>query len=160
MARLSRVDPGHGWAVVMALPIAASTLFSSMGQASFLHTDWPDATALVNFLRTATRSRPGNYLAEDDDVEAYYLRAEVPWQRWSSTYYFSYPGALTGAPSYRAAIGQHYFSLVILDSGDTAATDAQIITDMYQTGGYYILTHAGRFTIWAVRPAGEDHVRH
>jgi len=160
MARLSRVDPGHGWAVVMALPIAASTLFSSMGQASFLHTDWPDATALVNVLRTATRSHPGNYLAEDDDVEAYYLRAEVPWQRWSSTYYFSYPGALPGAPSYRAAIGQHYFSLVILHSGDTAATDAQIITDMYQTGGYYILTHAGRFTIWAVRPAGEDRVRH
>jgi hypothetical protein len=160
MARLSRVDPGHGWAMVMALPIAASTLFSSMGQASFLHTDWPDATALVNVLRTATHSHPGNYLAEDDDVEAYYLRAEVPWQRWSSTYYFRYPGALPGTPSYRAAIGQHYFSLVILDSGDTAATDAQIITDMYQTGGYYILTHAGRFTIWAVRPAGEDRVRH
>ncbi len=160
MARLSRVDPGHGWAIVMALPIAASTLFSSMGQASLLHTDWPDATALVNALRTATHSHPGNYLAEDDDVEAYYLRAEVPWQLWSSTYYFRYQGALPGAPSYRAAIGQHYFSLVILDSGDTAATDAQIITDMYQTGGYYILTHAGRFTIWAVRPAGEDRVRH
>jgi hypothetical protein len=160
MARLSRVDPGHGWAVVMALPIAASTLFSSMGQASFLHTDWPDATALVNVLRTASHSHPGNYLAEDDDVEAYYLRAEVPWQHWSGTYYFRYPGALPGAPSYREAIGQHYFSLVILDSGDTPATDAQIITDMYQTGGYYILTHAGRFTIWAVRPAGEDRVRH
>jgi len=160
MARLSRVDPGHGWAIVMALPIAASTLFSSMGQASFLHTDWPDATALVNVLRTATHSHPGNYLAEDDDVEAFYLRAEVPWQRWSSTYYFRLPGALPGAPSYRTAIGQHYFSLVILDSGDTAATDTQIITDMYQTGGYYILTHAGRFTIWALRPAGEDRVRH
>jgi 4-amino-4-deoxy-L-arabinose transferase-like glycosyltransferase len=160
MARLSRVDPGHGWAVVMALPIAASTLFSSMGQASMLHRDWPDATAVVNVLRTATASHPGNYLAEDDDVEAYYLRAKAPWPRWSSTYYFSYPGARPGAPSYRAAIGRHYFSLVMLDSGDTAATDAQIITDMYEAGGYYILTRAGRFTIWAVRPAGEDRVRH
>jgi Dolichyl-phosphate-mannose-protein mannosyltransferase len=160
MARLSRVDPGHGWAVVMALPIAASTLFSSMGQASMLHRDWPDTTAVVSVLRTATASHPGNYLAEDDDVEAYYLRTEVSWPRWSSTYYLSYPGARPGAPSYRAAIGRHYFSLVILDSGDTAATDAQIITDMYQAGGYYILTRAGRFTIWAMRPAGEDRVRH
>ena len=36
MARLSRVDPGCGWAAVMAMPIAASTLFGSMGQAASL----------------------------------------------------------------------------------------------------------------------------
>ena len=38
MARLSRVDHGYGWAPVMALPIAASTLFGSMGQATSLFT--------------------------------------------------------------------------------------------------------------------------
>ncbi len=46
MARLSRVDPGSGWAPVMALPIAASTLFGSMGQAAALYKVWPNATLL------------------------------------------------------------------------------------------------------------------
>ena len=100
MARLSRVDPGLGWAPVMAIPIAASTLFGSMGQAASLYKVWPNAADVISVLRSAIRAHPGHYLAEDYDVEAYYLRAEVPWQRWSNTYYFSYPGALPGASSY------------------------------------------------------------
>ena len=94
---------------------------------------------------------PGHYLAEDYDVEAYYLRAEVPWQRWSNTYYFSYPGGTTGRGLLRAAIGRHYFSLVILDFGDTAAADRQITAALRRAGGYYVLAHAGRYTIWASR---------
>ncbi len=151
MARLSRVDPGRGWAAVMALPIAASTLFGSLGQAAAMYKVWPNSATAIQELRSAIRTHPGHYLAEDYDVEAYYLRAEVPWPRWSSTYTFSYPGALTGAPSYAAAIKRQYFSLVILDFGDTAATDSQITADMRHTGGYYVLAHAGRFTIWASR---------
>jgi 4-amino-4-deoxy-L-arabinose transferase-like glycosyltransferase len=151
MARLSRVDPGRGWAAVMALPIAASTLFGSMGQAASLYRVWPNSADVVSVLRSAIHTHPGNYLAEDYDVEAYCLRAEVPWQRWSSTYYFSYPGALPGAPSYAAAINSHYFSLVILNFGDTAATDREITADMRQVGGYYVVARAGRFTIWASR---------
>jgi hypothetical protein len=151
MARLSRVDPGRGWAAVMALPIAASTAFGSMGQAASLYQVWPGSASVVTELRSAVHSHRGSYLAEDYDVEAYYLRADVPWQQWSSTYYFRYPGALPGAPSYEAAISSHHFSLVILDFGDTAATDIQIRADMRRAGGYYVLTRAGRFTIWASR---------
>jgi Dolichyl-phosphate-mannose-protein mannosyltransferase len=151
MARLSRVDPGRGWAAVLALPIAASTLFGSMGQEVSLYRVWPDSTSLVSVLRSAVRAHPGDYLAEDYDVEAYYLRAEVPWQRWSDTYFFSYPGALPGGPSYQAAIDHHFFSLVILDFGDTAATDRQIGADMHHAGGYYILARTGSYTIWAAR---------
>ena len=151
MARLSRVDPGHGWAAVMALPIAASTLFGSMGQAAFLYGTWPNSAGIINLIRSAVHSHPGNYLAEGYDVEAYYLRTIVPWQRWSSTYYFSYPGARTQAASYKAAINRHYFSLVILTFEDTPATDGEITTDMRHAGGYYLLAHAGRFTIWASR---------
>jgi hypothetical protein len=107
LARLSRVDPGRGWAAVMALPIAASTLFGSMGQAAALYQVWPNAAPAISILRSAVRAHPGNYLAEDYDVEAYYLRSEVGWQRWSSTYYFRYPGYAPGAPSYRAALADH-----------------------------------------------------
>jgi 4-amino-4-deoxy-L-arabinose transferase-like glycosyltransferase len=154
MARLSRVDPGRGWAAVMALPIAAATLFGSLGQAAALDQVWPNAAGAVSVLHSAIRSHPGHYLAEDYDVEAYYLRAEAPWQRWAGTYYFAYPGVSPGAPSYQAAIASHYFSLVILDFGDTAATDSQITADMRHAGGYYVLARTGRFTIWAWRHRG------
>ena len=162
MARLSRVDPGWGWAAVMALPIAASTLFSTMGQADAFYHVWANSAKAVSVLRSVIRTHPGRYLAEDYDVEAYYLRADVSWPRWSSTYYFSYPGAAPGAPSYRSALDSHYFSLVILDFGDTAAIDRQITTDMRHAGGYYVLARAGRFTIWASRvpEPGGNRVRH
>ena len=152
MARFSRVDPGRGWAAVLALPIAAATLFGSLGQAAALFKVWPDSTALISVLRPAVRAHPGPYLAEDYDVEAYYLRGEVPWPRWSDTYYFRYAGAAPGAPSYQAAISGHYFSLVILDFGDTSATDAVITAAMHHAGGYYVLARAGSYTIWASRP--------
>ena len=157
MARLSRVDPGYGWAAVMALPIAASTLFGSLGQAAGLYGVWPNAADAVRVLGSAVRSHPGHYLAEDYDVEAYYLRAQIPWQRWSNTYYFSYRGLPPGAPSYTAAIDRHYFALVILNFGDTKSTDLQVTADMRKAGGYYVLAHAGQFTVWA---SGGDHGSH
>jgi hypothetical protein len=102
-------------------------------------------------LRATIPAHPGHYLAEDYDVEAYYLAAEAPWPRWSSTYYFRYQGAAPGAASYHAAIDSHYFSLVILDFGDTAAVDTRITADMQQASGYYVLARTGRFTVWASR---------
>ena len=149
MARMSRVDPGRGWAAVMALPIAASTLFGSMGQAASLYRDWPNSAGIVSILRSTARAYPGNYLAEDYDVEAYYLRAEVPWERWSSTYYFRYRSIPAGTASYSAAIDRHYFSLIILDFGDTAATDRQITVDMSHAGGYHVLARIDGFVVWA-----------
>jgi hypothetical protein len=165
MARLSRVDHGYGWAPVMALPIAASTLFGSMGQATSLFVVWPNSAEAVTLLRAEMGLHPGRYLAEDYDVEAYYLRDTVPWQRWSSTYHFSYPGIRTGAASFAVAIDHHYFSLVILNFGDTAAVDRQLTADMRRTGGYYVLGHPGRFTIWASadkpsQPAGGASARY
>jgi hypothetical protein len=166
LARLSRVDPGRGWAAVMALPIAASTLFGSMGQAAALYATWPNSANVIRVLRSATHAHPGQYLAEDYDVEAYYLRSAVPWPRWSSTYYFHYQGVQPGPDSYRAAIARHYFSLVILTYGDTATTDRAITEDIRHAGGYYVLTHAGHFTIWAAQPAaasgppGKSHGSH
>jgi hypothetical protein len=163
MARLSRVDPGYGWAAVMAVPIVAATLFGSLGQAAALFRAWPDSASAVAVLRSAVRAHPGQYLAEDDDVEAYYLMDQVPWPRWSGTWYFRYGQATPGAPSYAAAISRQYFSLVILDFGDTAAADVLITADMRRAGGYYVLARAGPFTIWAARTpalAGGDRGRH
>jgi hypothetical protein len=48
-------------------------------------------------------------------------------------------------------MARHYFSLVILDFGDTAAVDSMITADMRQAGGYRVVARTGRFTIWASR---------
>jgi Dolichyl-phosphate-mannose-protein mannosyltransferase len=158
LARLSRVDRGYGWAAVMALPIAAATLFGSMGGAHALHRGWPDATALVRLLGPATHAHPGSYLADDDEVPAYYLQSQVRWQNWSGTRSFRYGGQPAGAASYAAAISRHHFALVVVDFGDTAAADAQITADLRRTGGYHVLARAGRFTVWA--EGGGRHAGH
>jgi 4-amino-4-deoxy-L-arabinose transferase-like glycosyltransferase len=149
LARLSRVDRGYGWAAVMALPIGAATLFGSMGQAHALHRAWPDSTALIRVLRPAIHAHPGSYLAEDDDVPAYYLGSQVRWPDWSGTSDFRYAGQPAGARSFAAAITRHHFALIVLDFGDTAADDAQIAADVRHAGGYHVLAQAGRFTVWA-----------
>ena len=70
-----------------------------------------------------------------------------------------------GTASFAAAIDRHYFSLVILNFGDTAAVDRQLTADMRRTGGYYVLGHPGRFTVWASadkpsQPAGGSSARY
>jgi hypothetical protein len=107
---------------------------------------------MIAALRSVIRAHPGHYLAEDYDVPAYYLRAEAPWPHWASTFYFRYPRTPPGAASYRAAISHHYFALVVLDFGDTAATDRQITADLRRAGGYHVVARAGAFTAWALRP--------
>jgi len=154
MSRLSRLDRGHGWPAVMALPIVASTLFGSYGQANGLYEVWPNSAGVVTALRPLAREHPGLYLAEDYDVEAYYLQSEVPWQDWSNTYYFRYPGQGPGPASYAAAIDRHYFALVILNFGDTRATDRLIVADIDRAGGYRVVDRSGRFTVWASAARG------
>ena len=93
-----------------------------------------------------TRQHPGHYLAEDYDVPAYYLEDYGRWQ-WSNAWCFAYmePGtnrALKGLAAYRAAIQEHYFSLVILDFGDTASTDKAITPDIREAATYHVIAEA------------------
>src|SRR5260370_670378 len=92
---------------------------------------WPNSTVLTADLKSLTRSHPGNYLAEDYDVPEYYLENSIPWDRWFNTWSFTYTvprtgETLTNLPAFAAAIQDHYFSLTILDFGDTAADDKSI----------------------------------
>jgi hypothetical protein len=132
IARLSAI----GWrkwihstaAIVAVVAIVLPVGFVGRAQAENLYQIWPNSSTVTRMLASLTRSHPGNYLAEDYDVAAYYLESSIPWQRWYNTWYFSYtvPGtahSLIGLPAYRAAIREHYFSLIILDFGDTAGVD-------------------------------------
>ena len=142
---------------VAVVPLAVS----GREQASGIYRQWPNSARLITALQTLTRQHPGRYLAEDDSVPAYYLRATVAPSRWSGTWSFHYrpPGAgqtLTGAAAYRAAISQHYFSLIIVSFTGTAQTDGEIVSDMGTTGDYQVVavepSTIGQYTIWAYEP--------
>jgi len=143
---------------IAAAIVPAGALGSA--QARKLFRAWPDFQVTMTKLRSLTQQYPGHFLAEEDDVPAYYLEGTVPGSRWSDTAYFSYvpPGAhqaLTGAAALRAAIARHYFSLIILDYLATPGTDAEIIADVGRAGYQSPVDlpfSSGGYTIWTYRP--------
>jgi hypothetical protein len=173
LARLSRITKRRSLSLVAGGFMAAAVLLPvgavGSAQARSLFRSWPDSSSAMARLSTLIRAYPGNYLAEDYDIPAYYLEGSVSWPRWSDTWYFSYtpPGArrpLTGAAAYQAAIARHYFSLVVLDFLATPGTDSQITTDMQEVGGYQIVAEVpsafGDYTIWAYRPLRQPDPEH
>ena len=93
LAQLSRIGQRRSLSLVTAGLLAAAIVpLGALGaaQASDLYQGWPDSAQAVAQLRALTRAFPGNYLAEDYDIPAYYLQSSVPWPRWSNTWYLSY----------------------------------------------------------------------
>lgn len=172
LAQLSRISSRRIVSITAAGLVAAAIVpVGAIGsaQAEKLFRAWPESTVTVSQLRSFTRMYPGNFLAEDYDIPAYYLERTVPWRRWSDTWYFSYvpPGAhqaLTGAAAFRAAIARHYFSLIILDYLATPVTDAEITADIQQAGGYQIAADLpyslGHYRIWIYRPRRHPEGQH
>jgi hypothetical protein len=143
---------------------AAVVLTGTVGrtQASNFFREWPNSTQTTAELRYLTGIYPGNYLAEDYNVPAYYLENSIPWQRWSQTWTFTYPSPtshqlLSGQAAYQAAIDNGYFSLIALSFTDTPKTDAQIKADMQQAGTYHLVAAVpfhdafgtGQESVWA-----------
>lgn len=154
-----------GAAGLGAIAVAGS---HGRAQAGNFYQVWPNSSEVVANLRSLTLAHPGNYLAEDFDVPAYYLEGRNSWHQWSNTWYFSYtvPDTdiqLTGPAAYDAAIADHYFSLIILDFGDTAPMDKNITEYIRESGQYHVIAEAkywdkfgtGQFTIWAYRPSAK-----
>jgi MFS family permease len=162
LARLGRWKFLYLPAMTCALAaVAVPAGMAGTRQAWKIFHEWPNSSQLIVNLHSVVRHRPGQYLADDYSVPAYYLENTIPWERWSSTWHFSYTPRgtthpLTGLAAYRAAFNRHYFSLVIIDFSDTVQTDNQIIADMQQAGGYQVikvaLSSVGQYTIWAYEP--------
>jgi hypothetical protein len=151
----------------LAVAVAGAT---GCAQASRYFQAWPNSAATIAALRSLTRAHPGNYLAEDFDVPAYYLEGTIAWPRWSQTWYFAYQSPrthrlLSGDAAYQAAIDDGYFALIVLSLADTADTDAQIVADMSQAGTYQEIREisvqddsgSGQVMVWAYQPRPAGH---
>jgi hypothetical protein len=173
MARLSRArwELVRVASTVLAFGLAVLPIgMIGKVQAGNFFQAWPNSTRVTAILRTLTASHPGVYLAEDYDVAAYYLENSITWNRWDDTWYFKYspPSSydpLQGSAAYQVAIAHHYFSLIILDFGDTAPMDKVITRYIRQSGRYHVIAEApywdkfgtGQFTIWAYEPSRTRH---
>jgi 4-amino-4-deoxy-L-arabinose transferase-like glycosyltransferase len=162
----------RGAAVVPVLAAAAiPAAVTGPAQAMSSMQGWADSSQMTAMLRPLVREYPGDYLVEDYDVFGYYLRNQVPWQAWLNTWYFTYGGTtarvtavatqnVTGVSAYDGAIEHRYFSLIVLNFGDTAAIDDRVTADIRRYGGYRIvaeLPYSSRFgngqdTVWARIP--------
>jgi hypothetical protein len=166
LARVSkrrRVAAAAAFAAAVAVLVPAAVVGSA--QSAVFFQAWPDSSEVTYELASLTREHPGRYLTEDYDVPAYYLRNQVAWEQWYDTWYFAWrpPGGertLVGLPAYKAAILGHYFTLVILDFGDTARTDMAITAYLREAGGYQLIAElpywdrfgVGQFTVWDYQP--------
>jgi hypothetical protein len=159
----------------IALPILAAAAYPAWltgpPQAlSFMH-GWADSTKPVAILRPLVHKYAGHLLAEDYDVFGYYLMNRVPWQAWSNTWYFTYKGKTArsvlgnngqpvGLGAFDAAIRARYFSLIVLNFGDTAAIDDRITADIHRYHDYHVVAElpysdsfgVGQYTVWARLP--------
>ena len=128
-----------------------------------LYDGWPNSTKMIAALRPLVHDGHERYLAEENEVPRYYLRDKTQPYEWLTTFYFSYTTKqgqpLNGVEAYQAALRDHYFNLVILDHGPTAALDDQLDKTLGAAGSGYRLvdrvpgatSHGTQtYEIWAV----------
>jgi hypothetical protein len=142
----SATTPARRVALSLRTATVAAVLAGTVGVliADAHYQGWPDSRGLVAAVQRLGKPG-GHYLAEDDNVPAYYLRRSVRWTQWSNTFYFGYTDPVTGrylknAPAYADAIRHRYFAVIALAFGDTAATDQVIVHDISRYGGYRLAT--------------------
>jgi hypothetical protein len=142
LSRIGRWELVHVATAVLALGLAVLPIgVIGKVQAGNFFQAWPNSSKVTTILRRLTTAHPGVYLAEDYDVAAYYLENSITWSKWDDTWYFKSirpaPYApIRGATAYQVAIMHHYFSLIILDFGDTAPMDKLITRYIRQSGRY------------------------
>ena len=141
LSRLTAVDPRRripGLALGLAVVLAWYA-----GHAAVPEYGWPDSSGLISALRPITREGDFKYLAEENEVPRYYLRESTQPYEWLTTFFFSYTAKngqhLDGLAAYQAAIADHYFDLVVLDFGPTAALDKQLTDTLAKPGSGYHL---------------------
>ena len=149
---------------VLTAAALSLTVSPGLAQAKAYFHEWPNAEPVADVMRPYVTMGNDQYLVEDYDIEAYYLKNDVHWQQWNNTWSFGYYSHdlhkyISGSPAFVDAVKNHYFALIVLDYGDTSATDHLITATMKACPddcGYHVIkevpytgaTWQGQFTIW------------
>ncbi|MER5801989.1 ArnT family glycosyltransferase [Streptomyces mirabilis] len=88
---------------------------------------FPDSSPMVAYLRTVAHvDKKGFYLAEEQEVPAYYLRDVTGWNQWQNTYFMDYRGKdgkqHTGPDAFEQAVRDGRFDVIVMHGSVTPAT--------------------------------------
>ncbi|MEU9150727.1 hypothetical protein AB0D59_09305 [Streptomyces sp. NPDC048417] len=142
LARLFTALSGkvHVTAGVLVTALVVGPLgYVGAGQAAHMFGEWPDSSGLVSALRPYVHKGKDEYLVENYDVPAYYLRESSNWQQWQDLVGKTYKDpetkkTLQGAPALQAAVKDRFYSIVVLDFTQTADVDTALQPTLKQAG--------------------------
>lgn len=140
LCEVGRAPALRGATTVLLAAVALAPIgYVGVHQAKHMFSAWPDSTPLINTLRPYVKPGPKQYLVEDYDVAAYYLRKQSTWPQWHDLEVGSYNDPATGAklsgvPAFEAAIRAHKYSVIVLDFAQTPTTDVAVRPVIAQAG--------------------------
>lgn len=125
--------------VLITAAVVAPLGYLGASQATHMFGEWPDSSGLVSALRPYVHKGKDEYLVENYDVPAYYLRTSTNWPQWQDLVGKSYTDpetkkTLTDAPALRAAVKDHVYSIVVLDFTQTADIDVALQPALKKAG--------------------------
>jgi hypothetical protein len=169
LVSLARAVPAHNGARANRLGIVAVIGCALLGAAlaGGHFAEWPNSASFIARLRPIVAAHRGPVLLENESVPAYYLGSDLPWRRLSDTYYFSYVNPdsgvrQTGAAAYADAIGDRYFTVVVLAADspiDRAITSALRASRHYKLAvaiPFATTSYSSSYRIW-VRVSRQRH---
>lgn len=130
----------HVSAGVLATALVVGPLgYFGAGQAAHMHAEWSDSSGLVSTLRPYVHKGKDEYLVENYNIPAYYLKEQTNWPQWQDLVGKSYTDprtkrTLSGAPALQAAVKDHYYSIVVLDFTQTPDIDVALQPTLKEAG--------------------------
>jgi Dolichyl-phosphate-mannose-protein mannosyltransferase len=160
---LSRIMGAHFRYPQLAIAAWVTLLTLGMNQSQYYYHGWADSTHMVELVRSELKPQ-GHYLAENDSVPKYYLRAETTPEQWTSALAIDYTDhsghRLRGELGYRAALDDGYFDVVILNWTVAEDLDSAIARQLRTNSKYRMLGKlpyqnsygGGHYEIWVKAP--------
>lgn len=123
------------------------TLVFGMVQAQRAYS-FPDSTQMTSYLRTVV-DRKGTYLAEEQEVPAYYLRDKTNWTQWQNSYFMDYRGKngkqYTGPDAFRQAVRDGKFDAIVMH-GDVSPVTYKAVQEGLKNNSHYRLAAVFPYT--------------
>jgi 4-amino-4-deoxy-L-arabinose transferase-like glycosyltransferase len=154
---LTRMMGPHFRRAAIGILFAAMLLASGIAQSQWRFNTWPNSTQLIGILRPWVNPY-GHYLADAYEVPQLYLYGPTNPSQWASTFAFFYTTSsgktLSGPAAYRAAIGDGYFDIIVLDNFTSPGIDQVVRQAVSSSPQYRLLAKLpftnewGAYTIW------------
>ncbi|MFJ1753218.1 glycosyltransferase family 39 protein [Kitasatospora sp. NPDC088134] len=135
--------PGEAATALVVLLAVVPMTWVGAGQGSYMTGAWPNSKPMVDLIRPYVQKGTADYLVEDYNVAAYYLKDRSNWYQWHDLVAINYTDpstgrALTGVPGFKAAVKNRKYSLIVLDYAQTRATD-RAVEPVIREAGYRLL---------------------